>query len=259
MSTILITGCRGGFGRAAAERLLKRGHSVIATVHHQQDVKPLRRALAHFGARASVEKLDITDPADRLRAAELDPDVLVNNAATGDSGPLLEIPPERLRTVFETNVFATLALTQAVAQRMARRGDGRVVFIGSMAGFIPMPYLAPYGMTKYALEGMAGALRRELRPLGVRVVMINPGAFDTGFNQRNMDRKYEWLDVSRSHYRHLLPVIRRYERLLRWLEAQRFGAVARSVVRAVEAARPRRRYVTPRWAWWGLPLARWLA
>ena len=151
MANVLITGARRGIGFDVACRLAQGGHRVYATVHSAASVAALRNDLSIYGDRVRVEKLDICDPADCARALDWDIDVVVNNAAIGDSGPLLEIDADRVRKVFETNVHATLALTQMLVRQMIAKGKtdgrGRVVLIGSMAGLIPTPYLAPYAMT----------------------------------------------------------------------------------------------------------------
>lgn len=260
MAKILITGARRGIGLDVARRLLQRGHEVWATVHRHDEVAPLRAQLEPLG-RAHVEPLDITVAADRHRAAGWDLDVLVNNAAIGDSGPLLEIDVDRVRRVFETNVFATLALTQVVVRDFIARGKtggrGRVVLVGSIAGLIPTPFLAPYAMTKFALENVAWSLRAELKPWGIPVVQINPGAYGTGFNEENIGRKYDFVGPA-SLYRDHLREIRRAERGILAFEVRDTGSIARKIVRAVEAARPRHRYAAPWWQWLSVPLARLL-
>jgi short-subunit dehydrogenase len=258
MARVLITGARRGIGFDVASRLAARGHPVYATAHAEASVPALREALRAHGERVQVEKLDITQPADRARAATWDVDVLINNAAIGDSGPLLEIDVDRIRRVFETNLHATLELTQAVVRAMIARGrGGRVLLIGSMAGLIPTPFLAPYAMTKFAMESLAYCLRAELKPFGIRVVMINPGAYGTGFNRENIDRKKDWMPAD-SLYRGQGKAIGRAERGILTFEVGDTAGIARQIVRAVEARRPRKRYVAPWWQWLGVPFARLL-
>jgi len=261
MARVLITGARRGIGLDVARRLAQRGHEVWATVHAATEVAPLREALRAGGPRVHVEKLDITAAPDRARAATWDIDVLINNAAIGDSGPLLEIDVDRIRRVFETNLHATLELTQVVVRDMIARGKkdgrGRVILIGSMAGLIPTPFLAPYAMTKFALESLAYSLRAELKPFGIPVVQINPGAYGTGFNEENIGRKYDFVGPD-SLYRDHLRQIKRAERGILNFEVKDTGGIARKIVQAAEARRPRRRYAAPWWQWLSVPLARLL-
>ncbi len=256
MARVLITGCRGGIGRDVACRLLKRGHRVYATVHREAAVEELRSVLKSFGDNFLVGKLDVTEASDINKVDAWDIDVLINNAAIGDSGPLVEIDPQRIRAVFETNVFSALRLTQKVVPKMIARGGGRIVFMGSMAGLIPMPFYAPYAMTKSALESVASSLRTELKPFGIKVIIINPGGYNTGFNQKNLAKKYEWMDVNGLYKDHMGYVSEAGERLMK-RELQDTQSIAKQVVKAIESRRPKRRYVAPKWEWIFLPLVRW--
>jgi short-subunit dehydrogenase len=132
-----------------------RGHKVYATVHRESSINDVRTILASLGDNFVVDKLDVTDASDVNKVDDWDIDVLVNNAAIGDSGPLAEIDLQRVKAVFETNVFSTLRLAQKVVARLIGNGEGRIVFTGSMAGLIPTPFYAPYAMTKFALESLA--------------------------------------------------------------------------------------------------------
>ena len=255
MASILITGCKGGIGLDVACRLLKRGHRVYATVHRESSVDELRTVLTSFGENFVVEELDVTAVTDVNKVDEWDIDVLINNAAIGDSGPLAEIDPQRVSAVFETNVFSALRLTQKVLPKMITTGEGRIVFMGSMAGLIPMPFYAPYAMTKSALESVASSLRTELKPFGIKVVLINPGGYNTGFNQKNLAKKYEWMDANGLYKDHMEYVREAGERLIK-REVQDTGSIAKQVVKAVESRRPKRRYVAPKWEWIFLPLVR---
>ncbi|HXY88039.1 MAG TPA: SDR family oxidoreductase [Candidatus Acidoferrales bacterium] len=253
-ASILITGCRGGIGLDVACRLLKRGHNVYATVHRETSVNDVRTALRSFGENFVVDKLDVTEASDIDKVDNWDIDVLINNAAIGDSGPLAEIDPQRVNAVFETNVFSTLRLTQKVLPKLIAKGAGRIVFMGSMAGLVPTPFYAPYGMTKFALESIAFSLRTELKPFGIKVIIINPGGYNTGFNEF-MRKKYEWMDAN-SLYKDHMEYVRRQEESIRKLELQSTQSIAKQVVKAVESRRPKRRYVAPKWEWAFLPLLR---
>lgn len=246
MKNILLTGTRGGIGLAAATRLLDKGHTVYATVHDEKDIAPLKEKLSSYGERAIIEKLDILDERDRLKVNNWHIDVLINNAAIGDSGPLADIPAARVRDCLETNVIATLQLTQAVVVQMKQRQQGRVIFISSLAGMIPTSFLSPYGLTKHAMESISGSLREELKPFRIQVTSVNPGGYNTGFNKKNIEKKYEWLDEGSMH-----PIERRNmkkeEAIIYFLEMKSTSGIAKKVVKAVEARRPARRYIAP---WW---------
>jgi short-subunit dehydrogenase len=255
---ILITGCRGGIGLDAARRLAARGHTIYATVHSESSIESVKSALAANAANVTVEKIDITNAADREKAGKWDIDVLINNAAIGDSGPLAEIDIDRMKRVLDVNIFGALELTRKFIPAMAERKSGRIIFIGSIAGLIPTPFLAPYGMSKFALESIAFSLRTELKTFGIHVVMVNPGGYNTEFNQKNIGKKYEWLDTSRLYKDHM-DVIKKAEGMIIRSELQDTSSIASQIVKAVEDRKPKRRYVAPIWQWWAVPLIRELA
>jgi NAD(P)-dependent dehydrogenase (short-subunit alcohol dehydrogenase family) len=188
--SVLITGAGSGFGRGAAVELARRGHFVIATTVSEAEAVEL--ATAH--PELTTAKLDITDSEDRRQVGQWHVDVLVNNAGLGQVGPLRSIPLERVRRVFETNVFGTLAMSQAVIPQMLERGSGRILILSSVAGVAAGPMTGPYSMSKHALQAMGSAMRAELAPAGIDVALVNPGPFATGFNDRMIEDPGDWFD-----------------------------------------------------------------
>jgi NAD(P)-dependent dehydrogenase (short-subunit alcohol dehydrogenase family) len=185
--TVMITGAGSGFGKGASLALAARGHSVIATTETEAQADALRTEAPEL----QVEKLDITS-SDVTNAAAWDIDVLINNAGAGQTGPMADVPIDRVRHLFEVNVFGTLAVTQQVLPRMVAKGSGRVIIVSSIAGVMVGPSFGPYSMTKHALEAMGKAMRAELAPQGVDVTLLNPGPYLTGFNDRMADSMWEW-------------------------------------------------------------------
>ena len=244
MKTILISGASSGIGRDAALALVAAGYRVIAAA----------RRVAAIEALPGVEALhlDLDSPASIAEAvAEVarrtdgrGVDVLVNNAGFATAGALAELTDAALRAQFETNVFGTMALTRAVLPAMISRGAGRIVNVSSVSGRIPAPILGAYHASKYALEALSDALRMELAPFGVQVVVIEPGTIRTEFASRAMSEATRERAVG-SRYASV------YERAAQ-LEARfdRLAGGTRPVVRAIEKAisqrRPRARYVAPR-------------
>ncbi|MCP5433565.1 MAG: SDR family oxidoreductase [Alphaproteobacteria bacterium] len=194
--TILITGAGSGFGEAAAIGMAQRGHRVIATCQVSPQVMPLRKKVSELGIdNLRVERLDLTDPYDVAQAQSWDFDVLWNNAGIGESGPVWEIPIDLVRRNYEINVFLPLVLTQGVVKKwVAARKKGKVVFTSSMGGLFTPANWGTYVSTKHALEAIAEALQQELRPHGIKVQTINPGAYFTGYNETMADNAFRWLD-----------------------------------------------------------------
>ena len=185
--TVMITGAGSGFGKGASLALAARGHQVIATTETEEQAAALRAEAPQL----TVEKLDITS-ADVAKAADWDIDVLINNAGAGQTGPMADVPLDRVRHLFEVNVFGTLAVTQQVLPRMVAKGAGRIIIVSSIAGVVVGPSFGPYSMTKHALEAMGKAMRAELAPQGIDVTLLNPGPYLTGFNDRMADSMWEW-------------------------------------------------------------------
>jgi len=173
--------------------LAKRGHHVIATVLNDQQAQ----ALSEQSLPIKIIKLDITKAEDRDQVEGLEVDVFFANAALGQTGPVSLIPIDRLRRVFEVNVFATVAITQQVALSMRKRRSGRIVIVSSIGGVRAGMGSGPYTMTKHAIQAFGNALRAELALFGVDVCLINPGPYATGFNDAMANDPGEWFNPKR--------------------------------------------------------------
>ena len=256
--TILITGAGSGIGLDTAWALAARGHQVIATTFDEPQAASLRAQAVARGVQLRVFKLDITAEADRQQILALDLDVLINNAGIGESGSLAEVDMDRVRKVFEVNLFATLELTQLALRGMIARQRGTVLFVSSIAGRVPMPFLMPYSMSKFALSAAGAGLRAELKQLrcNVHAALIEPGAIHTGFNQAMTDRKYTWMGAQ-SYFAAQAERMKAEEaRTFAFLEAKSTRSIVRQIVKAAEASKPRLRYVAPWVQGLGIRLAR---
>lgn len=199
MSTrILITGASSGFGRGAAIELARRGHEVVASAETWPQVRSLRADAEAAGVRLTVVKLNLLDEIDIAHARSFDPEVLVLNAGVMESGSIVDIPLSRVRESFEINVFGHLQLVQGIVPKMVARGSGKVVWTSSMGGILVVPFVGAYCATKHAIEAIAGSMRAELAPYGVKVATVNPGVFGTGFNDTGAESFVQWYDPERA-------------------------------------------------------------
>src|SRR5271166_212713 len=185
----LITGCSTGFGREIARAALEAGHSVVVTARRADAVRDF---VDEFGDQAVAVELDVTDGgqiAAALAAAD-DAfggiDVLVNNAGHGYLSAVEEGEDAEVRKLFDVNYFGAVDMIKAVLPAMRARGSGHIVNISSMTGLVANPPNAYYSSTKFALEAVTEALATEVRPLGIKVTAIEPGAFRTDWATRSM-------------------------------------------------------------------------
>ncbi len=177
---VLITGCSSGIGRCLAEQLSQSGHIVVATARCVEMLKDLPVALKL--------PLDVTHP-DSVTLAVASTirqfgriDVLINNAGYTMLGALEEVSDEETWQVFDVNVFGALRMIRAVIPQMRKQGTGSILNISSIAGRLSTPVNGTYSATKFALEALSDALRLELEPFGIRVVVVEPGAIQTRFD-----------------------------------------------------------------------------
>jgi len=254
MKKILLTGARGGIGRDCAVALAGLGHSVYATVHRQESVEELRAYAREQGVKLEVFKLDITKPQDRDLILDLDIDVLINNAAIGESGSLCEIPIANVKKNFQTNVFGTLELTQSALKKMIKKDSGRVIIISSLAGRVPIAFWGAYSMTKFSLSAAADIMHQELKMItkNVNVIVVEPGTYATGFNQRVMATKYSWIDKTSFFNKIIDKIKQKEEARFALLERKSNNSIVKKIVKAVEAEKPRLRYTAP---WWQAAVA----
>ncbi len=178
---VLVTGCSSGIGKALAQAFHARGCRTYATARSVETLDELA------GAGICTLELDVTDPASIRRCVATISaqagavDVLVNNAGIPVMGPTAELPLDELRRQWETNITAPVAMVQAVLPGMVARASGRVVNIGSVSGILTTPFAGPYCASKAALHSLSDALRMELKPFGIDVILVQPGAVQSRF------------------------------------------------------------------------------
>jgi NAD(P)-dependent dehydrogenase (short-subunit alcohol dehydrogenase family) len=246
MPSVLVTGASRGIGKSIVEHLAARGWDVIAGVRSQQDADAVTKLNPQ---RVSSVLLDVTSADDiaGLDAALPDElDAVVNNAGVAVGGAMETLSPDEWRKQLEINVIGQLAVTQAVLPRL-RRSRGRIVFISSVNGRLSMPLVGAYSASKFALEAAADALRMELSPWKIRVVVVEPAQTDTDM-WRTADNMVAELEAGltpehRTLYakhiagfkKKMIPTSQRMA-----VPPQKVSAV---VEQALTARRPRARYV----------------
>ncbi len=189
----LITGCSSGFGRALAEAALAAGHRVVATARKPEALADLEQLGAEAGACRAVA-LDVTDEAQAHAAVATAVeafgrlDVLVNNAGHGLIGAVEEVSDAQARQLFDTNVFGLFNVTRAALPVLRAQGHGHILNVSSVGGLVALLGSGHYCASKFAVEGISEALAEEVRPFGIRVTLIEPGAFRTDFAGRSIQQ-----------------------------------------------------------------------
>ena len=249
MKKILITGAGSGIGKEAAIALAKRGHKVYATVQYTEQLDYLTTYAKDNNLSLEAFKLDILLEEDRQKVLDYDIDTFISNAAIGDSGSVAEINVDRIRDVFETNVFCNIQLAQIVIQKMIDNTvAGRIIFLSSLSGRIPMPFLSPYCASKFALESFVMCLRNEMNTLldiNIQVCMIEPGAYATGFNKINYEKKYIWMKY-KSYFKNVCNELKKSEdKFWNFIEVKSFDSIIKKYIKAVEDKEAKLRYTAP--------------
>jgi NAD(P)-dependent dehydrogenase (short-subunit alcohol dehydrogenase family) len=184
-----ITGCSTGFGRELAKLVLEHGWCTVVTARNLQAIQDLSTG---YDGRSLALKLDVTKEAQITEAVKQAEatfggiDVLVNNAGYGYMAGVEEGEDEEVRAMFETNFFGLVNMARAVLPGMRQRRSGHIVNISSMGGFIGQASSGYYNATKFAVEGLSEALAKEVEPLGIKVLIVEPGPFRTDWAGRSL-------------------------------------------------------------------------
>ncbi|MBD7911608.1 MULTISPECIES: SDR family NAD(P)-dependent oxidoreductase [Clostridium] len=248
MKKILITGCGSGLGREAAVALANRGHYVYATTHTEEQANELNIISEKYNLPLESFKLDVLSKDDRMKATNIRVDVLINNAAIGSSGSVAEIDINNYKDTFETNVFCPIELTQLVLKQMLTRKEGRIIFLSSLAGLSPIPFLSPYCATKFALEAIAPSLNEELKELkgvNIPVILIEPGSFPTGFNQKIIGKQFNWMKMNSYFSNNIKSLKKKQYAYFKLTECSDIDSIIDKYIKAVEDKYPKKRYTAP--------------
>lgn len=248
MHTVLITGASTGIGAACALHFDRKGWKVYAGVRKDADADELSR---RGSGTLTPVRIDVTDQsqidavAKQIEADHGRLDGLVNNAGIGRGGPLEYLDLDEWRDQLEVNVLGQVAVTKAMLP-LIRPAKGRVVFIGSIGGRMGSPLMGPYNASKFAIEGIGHALRQELKPRGVHVAVIEPGAIKTEIWDKAQDTmarlRSELPPVALEEYAEALDTFAK-GLAMNAKNAVDADVVAKVVDHALTAARPRTRYL----------------
>ena len=237
---VLITGCSTGIGRNLAQRLARSGYTVVATARRTETLNGLQAALKLPLDVTEQESVNRTVDCAIRRFGRID--VLVNNAGYALPGAIEEIPDEQVRKLFDVNVFGVLRMIRAVVPHMRQQGAGRIINMSSIGGKLVVPANGAYSATKFSLEALSDALRFELTPYSIKVVLIEPGSIKTRFAETAQANAQEIFAYPDSPYQALYKKYREVTAAMRRQEAGP-EVVSWVIQRAIEVEKPKARYL----------------
>jgi NADP-dependent 3-hydroxy acid dehydrogenase YdfG len=239
-NVVLITGCSTGIGRDLADQLTKVGYIVVATARKMESLEKIQAALKL--------PLDVTQPESIKKAIEniIEKygriDVLINNAGYAQIGAIEEISDDQVQRMYDVNIFGVMRMIRAIVPYMRQQRSGRIINISSIAGKMTTPVNGTYSSTKFALEAMSDAMRVELESFNIQVILIEPGAIKTHFDQTVHTHGDAILTNAASPY---LPLYRQYQQVSDSMRKQEPGpeVVTKAVRKALETIKPKARYL----------------
>jgi len=243
MPVALITGTSTGIGLATALHFGRQGHDVWAGVRQPAAATDLRAAIDAERLPVRIVALDVDDPAsvERGVAEVLDGsgrvDILVNNAGIGGGGPIEDVPVDWVKTLFETNYFGVLRMTQAVLPGMRERRAGTIVNVSSVAGRLAVAGHGHYSAVKHALEAMSEALAQEVQRFGIRVAIVEPGVVVTPI----FSKAKRWADPASPYFDHVRRLLLLYQKQMP--HAAQPADAARVIYEAATTSSPRLRWL----------------
>lgn len=230
MKKILFTGARSGLINKVIDNI-KNDYFIYLTVETD---KQLENVLNKYKNDKNVKclKLDITNSEDVENILKLDIDIFVSNAAVGYGGSILEIPFERVRKNYEVNVFCNFELIQKILQKMIKK-SGKVIVISSLASIYPIKFLGSYCSTKASISSLTSCLNKEIKLINknVKIKLIEPGFYRTGFNEVMFDNKY---DIQNSFFKHLKKEIQTNETfVIKYVMKKNYNSIVKQIIKAI--------------------------
>ena len=237
---VLITGCSTGIGRDLAERLTRSGYTIIATARKAESLENLPAALKL--------PLDVTQPKSIQQAIDIiiqrfgRIDVLVNNAGYAQIGAIEELSDAQIQRMYDVNVFGVMRMVRAVVPIMRKQKAGQIINLSSIAGKMVTPVNGSYSSTKFAIEAVSDALRLELEPFNIQVILIEPGAIKTNFDRTVHTHGDAIINNPTSPY---LALYRKYQQVSDRMRGKEPGpeAVSEVIQCAMESTNPKARYL----------------
>lgn len=245
MKKILFTGARSGIASSVIDKLINEDYFIYVTVHTLEQLTEVNKKYKNV-SNVKCFKLDVTSKTDQEKIKDLDIDILVSNAAIGIGGSVIDVDINDLRKNFETNVFSNFKLIQLALDNMLKKDSGRIIVISSIAGIMPLRFLGSYCATKASIIKLTQVLRKELKLVtkNIRISLILPGMYHTGFNQVMLENKYS--KIKNSIFKEKEQEIRFCEDLF-WntFEYHNLDSITNKIYKAITKVKPKFIYSVP--------------
>ena len=234
MKKILYTGAASGIAKEVIKKIKHKYYIYVGT-HNKKQLELVKQKYKNE-KNIQVIKLDITDKNDIEKIKKLDIDILICNAAIGYGGSISEIDMKKVRNNFEVNVFANFELVQIVLKKMIKKDSGKIIMMSSLSGIMPIKFLGVYSATKASINKLTETLKKEIKLLtkNIKILLIEPGMYKTGFNQVMLENKYDWMEKE-SYFKKELELIRKKENYF-WnlFERKKLESIVKQIVKSVE-------------------------
>ena len=242
---VLITGGYSGIGFEVAKRICLY-HKVYIGIHRDDELKYAKDKIKNYKNIKAI-KLDITNIKDINKIKRYEFDIVVLNASSCIGGSILDIPIERIKECYEVNVFGNINVIKSVIKYMYKSDYGRIIVISSLMGLSPFKFMGIYGSTKSSLINLSIALKKELKLISknIKISLIEPGAYKTGFNDVMLENKYKYLNKS-IYFKSKELIIRKNEsKLFRFIESYNLNSIVNKIEDAIMSDNPKFIYRAP--------------
>lgn len=245
MKTILVTGARSGIINQVIDKIIDR-YNIFLSVENNKQLEMVKKKYKNH-TNVTCLKLDVTNKKDREIIENLDIDIFISNAAIGEGGSILEIPFNKVRKNYEVNVFSNFELVQLILKQMILKNKGKVIIMSSLASIIPINFLGSYCSTKASISMLATTLKNELKLINnhIKIKLIEPGLYHTGFNQVMLENKYKWMDIN-SYFKNQIKNIRKKENIIfNLLEKRNLSSIVNKIIKAIDSDNNKFKYSAP--------------
>ncbi len=242
---VLITGGYSGIGFEVAKRV-SLYHKVYIGVHRDDELKYARDKIKDYKNIKAI-KLDVTDEKDIKKIKKYSFDIVVLNASIGVGGSVLDIPIENIKECYEVNVFGTINIIKSVIKNMVDNDYGRIIVVSSLIGVVPFKFMGIYGSTKSSLINLSIALKKELKLISknIKISLIEPGAYKTGFNDVMLENKYKYLSKSIYFKNKEYSIRKKESKLFRFIEQYNLNSIVSKIEDSIMSDNPKFIYRAP--------------